>query len=132
MEESCFYQNVPCVIVKNRNFLKNKKLDDCGIILILRKWLEWIVFDKMFMNKELIKDKLYQIINQFKEKKIAFTKFYLILLNKIHPFYDKNCWRCKIYIKQCTAQKMKFSIEDFFNDQSAGNSRFVHIYGRNP
>ena len=40
MKESCFYQNVPCVIVKNRNFLKNKKLDDCGIILILRKWLE--------------------------------------------------------------------------------------------
>ena len=27
-EEKWFYQNVQCVIVKNQNFLKNKKLDD--------------------------------------------------------------------------------------------------------
>ena len=27
-----FYQNVQCVIVKNRNFLNNKKLEDYGMI----------------------------------------------------------------------------------------------------
>ena len=36
-------------------------------------------FDKMYMNKELIEDKLYQIIDQFNEKKITSTKFYSIL-----------------------------------------------------
>ena len=42
------------------------------------------------------KDKLYQIIDQFNERKITPTKFYLILLNKIHPFYDRNGRTCKI------------------------------------
>ena len=44
----------------------------------------------MYMHKELIEDLLYQIINQLNERKITFTKFYLIILNKIHPFYDRN------------------------------------------
>ena len=39
-------------------------------------------FDKMFMDKELIENKLYQIIDQFNERKITSTKFYSILLNK--------------------------------------------------
>ena len=38
--------------------------------------------DKMFMDKELIENKLYQIIDQFNERKITSTKFYSILLNK--------------------------------------------------
>ena len=36
-------------------------------------------FDKMYIDKELIEDKLLQIIDQFNERK----KFYSILLNKI-------------------------------------------------
>ena len=36
-------------------------------------------FDKMYVDKELIEDKLLQIIDQFNERK----KFYSILLNKI-------------------------------------------------
>ena len=40
----------------------------------------------MHMDKELIEDKLYQIIDQFNERKITSTNFYSILLNKIHPF----------------------------------------------
>ena len=43
-------------------------------------------FDKMYMDNELIEDKLYQIINNFNERKITSTQFYLILLNKIDPF----------------------------------------------
>ena len=80
MKESCFYQNVPCVIVKNRNFLKNKKLDDCGIILILRKWLEWIGFNKIFMNKELIEDKLLSNNKPIQRKK---DYIYKVLFNSL-------------------------------------------------
>ena len=36
-------------------------------------------FDKMYFDKELIEDKLLQIIDQFNDRK----KFYSILLNKI-------------------------------------------------
>ena len=43
----------------------------------------------MYMDKELIEDKLYQIINQFNYRKITSTKFYSIILNKIRPFYDE-------------------------------------------
>ena len=53
-------------------------------------------FDKMDMDKELIEDKLYQIINQFNERKITSTKFYSILLNKIHSFCDGNGRTIKI------------------------------------
>ena len=34
------------------------------------------------MDKELIKDKIYQIIDQFNERKIISTKFFLINLTK--------------------------------------------------
>ena len=53
-------------------------------------------FNKMYMDKELIEDKLYQIIDQFNERKITSTEFYSILLNKIHPFYDGNGRTCQI------------------------------------
>ena len=53
-------------------------------------------FDKIYMDKELIEDKLYQIIHQFTKRKITSAKFYSILLNKIHPFYDGNGRMCKI------------------------------------
>ena len=47
-------------------------------------------FDKMYMDKELIEDALYQILDQFNERKTTNTKFYSILLKKIDPFYDGN------------------------------------------
>ena len=55
-------------------------------------------FNKMYMDKELIEDTLYQIIDQFNERKITSTEFYSILLNKIHPFYDGNGRTCKILV----------------------------------
>ena len=42
------------------------------------------------MDKELIEDKLYQIIDQSSERKITSIKFYSILLNKTQAFYDGN------------------------------------------
>ena len=47
-------------------------------------------FGKIYMDKELIEDKLYKIIDQFNERKITSVKFYSILLNKIHTFYYRN------------------------------------------
>ena len=42
------------------------------------------------MTKDLIKDSLYQIIYQLNEIKLTLVKFYSILLNEIHIFYDEN------------------------------------------
>ena len=53
-------------------------------------------YDKMYVNKDLIEDKLYEIITQFNVKKITPTELYSILLNEIHPFYDGNSRTCKI------------------------------------
>ena len=47
-------------------------------------------FDKMYMHKELIEDKLYQITDQLNERKNYIYKVYAILLNRIHLFYDGN------------------------------------------
>ena len=48
------------------------------------------------MDKELLENKLYQIIDQFNGRKIKCTKLCLILLNKIHLFYDGNGRTCEI------------------------------------
>ena len=68
-----------------------------GLSITLRKVnINPYAFDKMYMNKDVIEDKLYQIINQFNERKITSTKFYSMFLNKIHPFYDGNSKACEI------------------------------------
>ena len=60
--------------------------------IILRKVnVKLYGFDKMYMDKELIEDKIYQIIDQFNKIEITSTKFYSILFNKINPFYDGTC-----------------------------------------
>ena len=53
-------------------------------------------FDKMYMDKELIEDKLHQIIDQLNKIKITSKRFYTILLNKTHPLYAGNGRTCKI------------------------------------
>ena len=53
-------------------------------------------YDTMFMDKDLIEDKLYEIIDQFNKNKITRTKFYSRLLNEIHPSYDGTVRTCKI------------------------------------
>ena len=39
-------------------------------------------FDKMYMDKDLIEDKLYQMIFQFNERKHMAVKFHSVILNK--------------------------------------------------
>ena len=56
--------------------------------------------NKMYMDRDLIKDILYQVIDQFNESKITPLKFYSTLLNEINPFYDGNSRTCKILFGQ--------------------------------
>ena len=53
-------------------------------------------FKNIYMDKELIKDKIYQIIDQFNERKTISTKFFFNTLNKVNPYYDGNGRKCKI------------------------------------
>ena len=49
------------------------------------------------LEKDLLEDKPYQIIDQFNERKIrTVLKFYLVFLSKIHPFYNGNGRTSKI------------------------------------
>ena len=50
----------------------------------------------MYIDKDLIEDKLYQLIDQFNERKINRRDSYLELLDSIHPFYEGNGRTCKI------------------------------------
>ena len=88
--DGCMYLTVDSLIEIN-NIITSSN----NITLITVK-LKPYGFYKMYMGKELIEDRLYQIIDQSDERKITYTKFYSILLNKIHPFYYGNGRTCKI------------------------------------
>ena len=47
-------------------------------------------YDKMYIDTDLIEDKLYQLMDQFNERKINLRDFYPALLDNIQPFYDGN------------------------------------------
>ena len=71
------------------------------ILIVVCIWLLFIWFkpygcDKMYMDEVLIEDKLYQLRDQFIERKINHRYFYLVILQNIHPFYDGNGRTCKI------------------------------------
>ena len=42
-------------------------------------------YNKMCIYKDLIEDNLYQLLDQFNERKINHIHFYFTLLNNIHP-----------------------------------------------
>ena len=48
------------------------------------------------MGKDLIEDKLYQLIDQFNKRKTNHRDFYYELLNNIHLFDNGNGRTCKI------------------------------------
>ena len=48
------------------------------------------------MDKDLIEGKLYQLIDQFNERKINHKDFYSELLDNVHPYYVGNGRTCKI------------------------------------
>ena len=79
----CQYLTVDSLIKRNNIIIGSNNIT-------LRKVVKPYGFDKMYTDKELIENKLYQIIDQFSERKVTSTKLYWIILNKIHPFYDIN------------------------------------------
>ena len=44
----------------------------------------------MYVDKDLIEDKLYQLIDQFNERKTNHRDFYFVLLDIVHLLYDGN------------------------------------------
>ena len=52
-------------------------------------------FNEMYMDKDLIEDKVYEMKDKFSERKIM-LEVYSLLLNRPHPFYDGNGRTCKI------------------------------------
>ena len=68
----------------------NKIITDSNNITLRKVNIKPYRFHKIFMEKDLIEDKLYQIIYQFNESKITPIKFDSIILNKTHPFDDGN------------------------------------------
>ena len=62
----------------------------------------------MYVDIDLIEDKLYRVKDQFNKKKITPAKLHSILLNVIPPFYDANGRMCNIQKhKQTNKAKMK-------------------------
>ena len=51
-------------------------------------------YDKMYMDKNLIEDELYELIDQFNKRKISHINFYFTLLDNEHPFFDGIGWTC--------------------------------------
>ena len=50
----------------------------------------------MYTDKDLIEDKLHQLTDQLKERKISHKDFYAEFLKNINPFFDANSRTCKI------------------------------------
>ena len=75
--------------------------------ITLRKFnVKPYVYDKMYMDKDLIEDKHYKLIDQSNERKINYKDFYFALLGKISPFYDENGRTCKIFYLLNFGQKI--------------------------
>lgn len=53
-------------------------------------------YDKIYMDKDLIEDLLYQMVDQSNERKLMIE--ITALLNNIHPFYDGSGRTCKILL----------------------------------
>ena len=50
------------------------------------------------MNKDLIEDKLYHLLDKFSKRKINHRDFYFVLLDNRHPFYDGNGRSYEIFL----------------------------------
>ena len=44
--------------------------------------------EKMYLDKDLVEDELYQLKDQLNKRKINHRDFYFVLLNNRHPFYE--------------------------------------------
>ena len=65
----------------------NNIMPDSNNITFKNVYVKPCRFDTMYMDEDLVEDKLYQIIDQFNERKFRAAKFHSVILNKIHPKY---------------------------------------------
>ena len=62
-------------------YIKNDIITDSNNIFLRKVNVKPYVFDKMYMDKNFIEDRFYQI-HQFSERKIRSAKFYSILFRQ--------------------------------------------------
>ena len=73
-----------------------KIITDSSNIALRKVHVKLHGYDKMYIDKDLIEDKLYQLIDKFNERKIDHRDFYFILLSNRHLFWEDNEKTCKI------------------------------------
>ena len=64
----------------------------------------------MYLDKDLIDDKLYQTIDQFNERKISHKDFYREFQENIHPVYDENNEIVKIFLLATSIRGYSFKV----------------------
>ena len=74
----------------------NNKITRSNGIILRKLNVKPYKFDKVCMGKDLIEGKLYQIMDQFSERKITPIKFYSILPNQIRLYFHRNDRACEI------------------------------------
>ena len=47
-------------------------------------------YDKMYMDTDLMEDELYEVIDQFSERKINHRDLYFVLLDNVYTFRGRN------------------------------------------
>ena len=65
--------------------------------------------DKIYMDKDLIENKLYQLLDQFSVRKNNHRDFYFALLDNIHPFYDGNGELVRCYLLAISIRGYNFN-----------------------
>ena len=66
-------------------------------------------YEKIYVDKYLLEEGLYQLIDQCNERKICHRVFCFVLLDKIHSLYDGNGRICKIIFVSNFNKKLWFS-----------------------
>ena len=74
----------------------NNSLTSWSNITLRKVIVKPCVYDKIYIDKNLIEDELYQLVDQLNERKINHRNFYFALLNSLPPFYDGYGRTCKI------------------------------------
>lgn len=68
----------------------NQAITGSNIITLRKVNAKSYGLEELYMDKDLIQDKHYQIIDQSNERKMMSVKFHSILLKKMHPLFDGN------------------------------------------
>lgn len=74
----------------------NNKITGSNNITLRKFNVKQYGYYKMYMDKNLTKGKLYELIDQMNEKDINHKDLSFALFNSIHTFYDGNESTCQI------------------------------------